>query len=167
MSTEKEELPQFWDDLIKTYLNRQGYQSRTCKIYNIQRQNSSNGPNTTCVCGRLAQRHSFSGESHQSIAVREGNRQWQPPNVFRDLFDGVKVPIDVFGRLKSTNCKFVRISIQTKLKDIYDLLVADCKGCQPKLILSVFGGAKYFTMTERLEKEIIRGIVDAASATGR
>ncbi|CAF1014905.1 unnamed protein product [Adineta ricciae] len=165
MSAEKEESPQPWDDLIKTYLSRQGYQSRTCKIYSIQQQNSPNGQNTTCVCGRLAQRHSFSGESHQSIAVREGNRQWQPPNEFRDLVDGVKVPINIFGRLESTNCKFVRISIQTKLKDIYDLLVADCKECKPKLVLSVFGGAKYFTMTERLEKEIIRGIVDAASAT--
>lgn len=167
MSTEKEDSPQSWDDLIKSCLNRQGYQSRTCKVYNTQLQNSPHDQNTTCVCGRLVQRHSFSGESHQWKAVREGNRQWQSPSEFRGLVDGIKVPIDVFGRLKSTNCKFVRISIQTKLKDIYDLLVADSKGCKPKLVLSVFGGAKYFTMTERLEKEIIRGIVDAASATGR
>jgi hypothetical protein len=33
-------------------------------------------------------------------------------------------------------------------------------------ILSVSDGAKYFTITERLENEIIRGIIDTAAAAG-
>jgi hypothetical protein len=52
---------------------------------------------------------------------------------------------------------------------VYNLLVADCGGQnhKPALILSVYGGAKYFIMTEKLQKEIIRGIIDAATTAGK
>jgi hypothetical protein len=50
---------------------------------------------------------------------------------------------------------------------VYNLLLGNCGGKKPALILSVYGGAKYFTMTEKLEKEIIRGIVDAATTAGK
>ncbi len=49
---------------------------------------------------------------------------------------------------------------------VYNLLLEDCGRKKPALILSVYGGAKYFTMTEKLEKEIIRGIIDAATTAG-
>ncbi|UJR07511.1 hypothetical protein I4U23_011800 [Adineta vaga] len=164
MSTE-EQVQKSWDDLIKARLGQKEYQSRTCKIYNNQATNSSKNPDAICVCGRLVRRHSFTGESHQSKAAKDHNTEWTPPDIFGDLVHSIKVPINVFGKIQSTDCKFVRIDSRTKMKDIYTLLVDDCGGYKPSLILSVYGGAKYFTMIERLEKEIIRGIVDAASAT--
>jgi len=52
------------------------------------------------------------------------------------------------------------------MEHIVQLLIDDCNG-KPNLIMSIYGGAKYFTMTERLEKEFIRGIVDAATMAGK
>jgi hypothetical protein len=53
------------------------------------------------------------------------------------------------------------------MKDLFQLIVEHCGGQKPALILSVYGGAKYFTMTERLEKEFIRGVIDAATMAGK
>ncbi|CAF1242408.1 unnamed protein product [Adineta steineri] len=158
MSTEK--TSPSWDDLIKSC----SLKSCTCQIYNRQASPPPNDKDKSCCCGRLIRRHSFDGISLES---KNKNTEWNPPNDFGILAHSIKVPINVFGRIKSTDCKFVRIDLRSKLKDIYDLLVDDCGGVEhkPSLILSVYGGAKYFLVPEKLEKEIIRGIVDAASGT--
>ncbi|CAF3430705.1 unnamed protein product [Rotaria sp. Silwood1] len=75
----------------------------------------------------------------------------------------VEVPINVFGILKPTGCKFLRIDNRLPMEDLYQFIVEDCDRQKPALILSVYGGAKYFTTTERLEKEIIRGVIHAAT----
>jgi hypothetical protein len=45
------------------------------------------------------------------------------------------------------------------------LVHKDCKQ-EPRLIISISGGAKYFKMNERLEKEFMRGIIEAAITAG-
>jgi hypothetical protein len=37
----------------------------------------------------------------------------------------------------------------------------------PRLIMSIIGGAKYFTLSDRLETNFINGIVDVALNSGR
>ncbi|CAF4188401.1 unnamed protein product, partial [Adineta steineri] len=86
---------------------------------------------------------------------------------FRRVHSAI-VPVTIYGTLKSTGptgCKYIRLSLQTPTDLIYELLLGDCEKKKPTLILSVYGGAKYFTMTEKPEKEIIRGIIDAAATS--
>ncbi|CAF1016322.1 unnamed protein product [Adineta steineri] len=162
MSTEKKSSS--WEDLIKKNCS---LKSCTCKIYNRQVSPSSNDNDKSCCCGRLIRCHSFNGISLLPKIKNNGETEWNPPDHFGIRVHSTKVPINVFGRIKSTDCKFVRVDIRSKLNDIYNLLVDDCGGVEhkPSLILSVYGGAKYFLVPEKLEKEIIRGIVDAASGT--
>ena len=158
-----------WENLIEPHTSNSKFKSRTCKIYNRQAW-TPNDRDTPCPCDRLIRCHSFDGINCLQPKAEKGvNPVWNPPNEFRDLVDSAQVAVNVFGRLKSTDCKFIRIDIRSKIEDIYNLLLDDCGGDKhkPTLILSVYGGAKYFTMTERLQKEIIQGIVDAASAAGK
>jgi hypothetical protein len=160
-----EKLPT-WENLILGRFSNPKFKSRTCKIYNLQAWTRSSDLDTACPCDRLIRRHSFDGKCLQPKAEKGVNPVWNPPNEFLNLVHSTSVPINVFGRLQPTDCKFLRIDTPSKMEDIYSLLLDDC-GHKPALILSVYGGAKYFTMTEQLEKEIIRGIVDAASAAGK
>jgi hypothetical protein len=38
---------------------------------------------------------------------------------------------------------------------------------EPQLIICIIGGAKYFKLNERLEKEFIKGIIQAALKAGK
>ena len=38
---------------------------------------------------------------------------------------------------------------------------------KPKLIISVYGGRKYFTMSEEIEKEFMENLAEAAITPGR
>jgi hypothetical protein len=122
-----------------------------------------------CCCGRLVRSHSFDRESLQAEAKRKNKLNWTPPSQFKKTIQSFSVPVNIFGRLKSNGCKFIRLDAQSDINVVYDLLVADCGGekHKPALILSVYGGAKYFIMTEKLEKPIIRGIIDAATIAGK
>jgi hypothetical protein len=164
----EEKLPS-WENLILGRFSDPKFKSRTCKIYNRQARTPSSDLDTACPCDRLIRRHSFDGKCLQPKTENGVNPVWNPPNKFRDLVDSTSVRVNIFGRLQPTDCKFLRIDKRSKMEDIYSLLLDDCGGDKhkPALILSVYGGAKYFTMTEKLEKEIIRGIVDAASAAGK
>ncbi|CAF1149147.1 unnamed protein product [Rotaria sordida] len=154
-----------WENLIEKRINDVNFKSRTCKIYNRQAGESDQHSDKLCPCDRLVRRHSFKEKSVQEIE-KLINPDWQPPDEYDISAHSAKVPVTVFGRLKSNGCKFLRIDTRTKEEVIYELLVDDCGGkkFKPSLILSIYGGAKYFTMTEKLEIEIIRGISDATTS---
>ena len=160
---------QSWGHLITSRGENPKFNSRTCCIFNNQSKSDAQ-PNKLCPCGRMIRRHSFTGDCQESKAARDATSRgtrWQHPTEFRVLVDSVKVPIDVFETLTPTDCKFLRIDTRIPMKNLFQLILEDCGGQKPTLILSVYGGAKYFTMTERLEKEFIRGIIDAAAMTGK
>jgi len=77
-------------------------------MYNQQAQISSDGRNVECSCGRLIRCHSYDGESIQS--------KEKPPEIFRDRCHSAKVDVNVFGGLKFTDCKFLRIDNWTKIE---------------------------------------------------
>jgi len=157
-----------WDELIINRLSDDNFKSRTCKIYNRQPRISDNDLNKLCPCGRLVRRHSFEGESLQANAEKQNNSNWNPPVKFKNAHS-IIIPVTIFGTIKSNGCKFIRLDAESDMSIVYNLLVDDCGGQnhKPALILSVYGGAKYFIMTEKLEKEIIRGIIDAATTAGK
>jgi hypothetical protein len=161
------ETTQSWEELIIRHSTEASFKSRTCSIFNDRSPRSPTEPNKICPCGRLIRRHSFTGDCSESKKTAKQNATWEPPSEFRDLADSSKVPINVYGTLQPVGCKFLRIDSRLPLPNLFQLLVEDCRGQKPVLILSIYGGAKYFTMTERLEKEFIRGIVDAATMAGK
>jgi hypothetical protein len=157
---------QFWQDLIVRRRIDPKFKSRTCCIFNNNSKLPAE-PDKLCPCGRMIRRHSLNGSCLQSKAVSE-DKPWEIPAKFLDnITHSTPVPINIFGTLKPIGCKFVRIDSRILMKDLFSLLVEDCGGKKPDLIISVYGGAKYFTLTERLEKEFIRGIIEAATMAGR
>ena len=156
-----------WEQIIKDCQRDEKYRSRTCCIYNRNPHLSNAADDSTCPCGRLLRRHSFNGESVEQKALKKGTQNYQPPAEFPDdRTHSAAVPLNVFGQLPTNGCKFLRLDSRCKMIDLFTLLLHDCRQERPALILSVYGGAKYFTMTERLEKEFIRGVIDAATMAG-
>ena len=170
MSTKTSDEPRTWDQLIHEYRVKSGYQSRTCRIFDRQSPRQPTPPNKVCPCGRLVRRHSFDGESLESKGLKDKPPTFVVPTEFQDgigpYAPSAQVPFNVYGALKSTGCKFLRIDSRCRAENLYQLICADCAE-KPSLILSVYGGAKYFTLTERLEKEFIRGIIDTATMAGK
>ncbi|CAF4145083.1 unnamed protein product [Adineta steineri] len=161
---ESEEL---WKKLITDAIVDNKIVYRTCRIYNRQVQTPRDDANNKCCCGRLVRRHSFDGECLSPKTNKNNAEIPNSPQQFKPIHSTI-VPVTTYGTLKSTGsigCKYIRIDHQTHMERIYELLVNDCGGTKPALILSIYGGAKYFTMTEKLEKEIIRGIIDAAATS--
>jgi hypothetical protein len=154
-----------WDELIRNRLKDDSFKSRTCRIYNRQPRISDNDLDKLCPCGRLVRRHSFEGGSLQANAEKQNNSNWNPPVKFKNAHS-TTIPVTIFGTIKSNGCKFIRLDAESNMSVVYNLLVDDCGGedHKPTLILSVYGGAKYFIMTEKLEKEII---IDAATTAGK
>ncbi|CAF2989754.1 unnamed protein product [Rotaria sp. Silwood2] len=157
-----DESSQSWEDLIMSHMNDTAFQSRTCKIYNNKLSRPAIS-DKLCPCGRMVRCHSFTDESLESKEAKQGNTKWEPPKVFLNMTHSAKVPINVYGTLQSTGCKFLRTDLRLPIKNLFQLILEDCEKQKPALILSIYGGAKYFTMTERLEKEFIRGVIDAAT----
>ena len=157
-----------WENHIRPPGPTEKFESRTCRIYDAQSQPPKDS-NNLCPCGRRIDRHSFVGDSLYFKAMSSaGNTQWKPPEEFQDnKTHSTSVKINVFGTLKPSGCKFIRLDARTKVQDLFQLISDDCGRRRPGLILSIYGGAKYFTMTEKLEKEFIRGVIDAATMAGK
>ncbi|CAM4773277.1 unnamed protein product [Rotaria magnacalcarata] len=155
---------QSWEDLIIKHSGYPKFKSRTCCIYNSRSRHPVNDPDKLCPCGRMIRRHSLLGDCLESTEAKRGNTEFQTPDRFLDgKKHSVEVPINVFGTLQPSGCKFLRIDARSPMENIFQLILEDCGTQKPALILSVYGGAKYFTMAERLEKEFIRGVIDAAT----
>jgi hypothetical protein len=155
-----------WENLIIHHSMEPKFKSITCSIFN-NKSSFPAEPDKRCPCDRMIRRHSFTGDCLQSKAAATGDIEWQPPSKFLNQTHSALIPINVFGILKPIGCKFLRISTRIPMKDIFQLIAEDCGEQKPALILSVYGGAKYFTMTERLEKEFIRGVIDAATMASK
>lgn len=157
-----------WENLILHHSEKPKFKSRTCRIFNNE-SHSYDEPDKLCPCDRMIRRHSFTGDCLESKAVSsDGSNTWQPPSEFlNNKTHSSQTSVDVYGILQPSGCKFLRIDNRLPIEDLFQLIFEDCGRQKPALILSVYGGAKYFTMTERLEKEFIRGVIDAATMAGK
>ncbi|CAF3900565.1 unnamed protein product [Rotaria sp. Silwood2] len=159
-----DENTQSWVDLIIKRSGNCKFKSRTCCIYNIKSISPDNIQDQLCPCGRMIRLHSSTGDSLETAEAKRGNTKFKHPNEFLEgNKHSVAVPVNVFGTLQPSGCKYLRLDVRLPMKDLFQLILEDCGGQKPALILSVYGGAKYFTMTEQLEKEFIRGVIDAAT----
>ncbi|CAF3913993.1 unnamed protein product [Rotaria sordida] len=71
----------------------------------------------------------------------------------------------LYNPYESSLTKFIRWDIKISEEKLYNFILKDCEQ-KPNLIISIFGGAKYFTMNKRLEKEFMCGIIEAATTAG-
>ncbi|CAF4439946.1 unnamed protein product [Rotaria sp. Silwood2] len=142
-----------WEQLIIDYSKKKPkFKSRTCKIYDINSPCPADR-DKLCLCDRMIRRHSYTGDSLRSQSSENGDNKWESPKNFAVLTHTCHAPINVYGTLKPINCKFLRIDNRVEIKDLFELILEDCNNQKPDLILSIYGGAKYFSMTEKLEKE--------------
>ena len=87
----------------------------------------------------------------------------------------VEIPSDCHGDIefkettKSTTAKFIRISDRTDVKQLYTFMTTKTIGWnlpEPRLLISVTGGAKSFVVDSRLKKNFEEGLAKVASTPG-
>ncbi|CAF1475583.1 unnamed protein product, partial [Adineta steineri] len=141
-----------WINQISELKNNNKIKSRTCKTY------VKHPEKEICQCGRLKPSHSYTTLHHLDLNERTDiNVKWNEGR------DSNSVSINVYGIRSSNGPKFIRCDNRTKLLPLYNLILNDCKKQEPTLLISAYGGAKYFTLSERLEKDFVTGIIDLAT----
>ncbi|CAF4330588.1 unnamed protein product, partial [Rotaria magnacalcarata] len=114
-------------------------QCPTCILFSKEQQLPlEQHQNEKCGYGRLKSSHSYEG---------------QPKSQNFGIF---------YNQYESRLTKFIRCDLREEAEKLYKLIQDDCSQ-KPRLIISIYGGAKYFQMNERLEKEFMRGIIEAAT----
>lgn len=150
------ETPSSWTELIKKFSAEKKLSSRTCKTY-IKHQSKD-----VCQCGRLRAAHSIERIPDESLGEKNPEtKSWN------ELSETKKTSMMVYGVLPRNNAKFIRCDNRQSVKHLYELILEDRKKVRPSLLISAFGGAKYFTLSERLEKDFVTGIIDLATRAGR
>ncbi|CAF1099065.1 unnamed protein product [Rotaria sordida] len=145
-----------WEELVKEKVRKGSLVGITCHIYS----KSTKGPideTKKCCCGRLIRSHSFDGEAQTQFATEtEFNEMTCVPE---------ETPLTVYGQLGivGSGARFIRcyVGLQNLFETLIDLVIEDVDS-QPDLLISCFGGAKNFAMTDKLEKEFMNGISRAA-----
>ncbi|CAF1396077.1 unnamed protein product [Didymodactylos carnosus] len=134
-----------------------GIKSHRCKVY--RKDAIPEKQNDKCGCQRLIRSHSYEGIPPGTKPTKE---EW-------NVNDHTEQIPPIYGELASNKGKFVHCECENSdnIKILYDLIRQDVTDIDnpksgPDLIISVFGGAKYFTMNDDLEKEFMTSLAEAA-----
>jgi hypothetical protein len=87
--------------------------------------------------------------------------KWNPKEHTKSAYN------NAYGFLPNSSSYYLRCDMETKPDILVRLLYDVWKIKSPRLIMCVIGGAKYFKLNERLEREFIKGIIQAALKAGR
>jgi hypothetical protein len=71
-----------------------------------------------------------------------------------------------FNLLINILIKFTQLALDTPEGKVEKILYQVWKIFPPRLIMSIIGGAKYFTLSDRLEMNFINGIINVALKSG-
>ncbi|CAF1174559.1 unnamed protein product [Rotaria sordida] len=102
----------------------------------------------TCVCNQ-------NKDIHKDQTGKKGDK-WKMSKNTKEQFNN-----EYFGTLFK-NASYVRLDIDTKLTKVEKLLLEFWDIPKPNLIMSIIGGAKYFTLKDELESIFINGVMDVA-----
>ncbi|CAF1134485.1 unnamed protein product [Rotaria sp. Silwood1] len=139
-----------WTHAIHHNLN---IKRRTCTTF-IPKSSATNDPDKNkndipCGCNRLRREHSWD--------VFEGkNLQWNRNEHTRSACN------NAYGYISNTHAHYIRCDIKTHPNILAKLMFDVWKVKDPQLIMCIIGGAKYFKLNERLEREFMKGIIQAA-----
>ncbi|CAF1176442.1 unnamed protein product [Rotaria sp. Silwood1] len=161
MSSHKASYEKWHDGISKLDLK----QRRTCILYSKQQQLQQallqQQQNDTCGCGRLRRSHSYENLS-ESPPISPSNDRWNYLSCSKPIEDTKNFGI-LCNPYESRLTKVcIRCDFKASAEKLYNLICTDCNR-KPGLIISIYGGAKNFKMNERLEKEFMRGIIEATT----
>lgn len=107
-----------------------------------------------CGCKRTREQHSY------DVLVNE-ETTWD-----REKHTAA-VTNNAYGLLPYTNAPYIRCDIETGPEILSKLIFEVWQIKRPRLVMCVIGGAKFFKMHERLEREFINGIIQTTLKAGR
>ena len=102
-----------------------------------------------CGCKRLRREHSWDVNT-------DPKAKWNQEKHTRAAYN------NAFGQIPDSTAKYLRCDIQTDPKILSNFMFDTWKIKEPQLIMCIIGGAKYFKLNERLEREFMKGIIRAA-----
>ncbi|CAF1503971.1 unnamed protein product [Rotaria sordida] len=159
MSSHKTSYEKWRASILELGLNHRS----TCALFSKQQQLQQvplqQQQNDKCGCGRLKRSHSYEGQPKS-----QSNDNWNSESCSEQIEDMKNFGI-LYNSYALCLTKFIRCDIEAPAEKLYNLIHKD-RNKKPNLIISIFGGAKYFKMNERLEKEYMRGIIQAATTVG-
>ncbi|XP_041442727.1 transient receptor potential cation channel subfamily M member 7 isoform X3 [Xenopus laevis] len=121
-----------------------------------------------CCCGRLIRQHAYyaSGASPSGAENIQESERWTADR------HTVKSSTDSFGTINfqcgshGYKAKFVRLSNDSKVEDILQLMIKEWHMKKPNLLISVHGGMQKFELHPRFKEAFGKGFVKAAVSTG-
>lgn len=106
-----------------------------------------------CGCNRLRREHSWD-------VINGNGSTWDQKKHTKPAVN------NAYGLLDTNQAKYVRCDIETDPKNLVELMFSVWKMKKPRLLMCIIGGAKYFKLNERLEREFIKGIIQVALKAG-
>jgi hypothetical protein len=107
-----------------------------------------------CGCNRLYREHSWD-------VINGEDPIWNIKKHTKSAYN------NAYGYMSNTHAHYIRCDIETKPNILAKLMLDIWKMKSPRLIMCIIGGAKYFKLNERLEREFIKGIIQAALKAGK
>ncbi|CAF3973191.1 unnamed protein product [Rotaria sp. Silwood1] len=144
-----------WAELVKREVKNGKLKVAACAVYSKKEENNVQ-PNAQCICGRIAREHSFNGDP--KIKFR-GAQKWLPKLT-------IETDVTHYGQSKS-GARFIRCDVEKNTFETLFQIICDDVVNKPKLIVSCYGGAQYFSMTDILEREFMNGIGQVATTKGQ
>ncbi|CAF1110172.1 unnamed protein product [Rotaria sordida] len=138
-----------WTYAIHQELN---IRRRTCTTF-IPKTPSTNDhisrSDIRCGCNRLHREHSWDVINGDELVWNKKKHTTSACN-------------NAYGFIPNSRTHYIRCDIETQPNILAKLMFDVWKVKFPRLIMCIIGGAKYFKLNERLEREFIKGIIQAA-----
>ncbi|XP_058248309.1 transient receptor potential cation channel subfamily M member 2 [Hemibagrus wyckioides] len=114
-----------------------------------------------CACGYPKTEHHDDAIKPEDYIVQRHDKLRHMREVPTDAFGDIS-----FGGLGQKTGKYVRVSSDTPVEKLYQLMTEYWKLKPPNLLISVTGGAKNFYMKNDLKNKFRRGLIKVAQTTG-
>ncbi|CAF0986831.1 unnamed protein product [Adineta steineri] len=162
-----------WVGLINKAVKENELMGSTCHIYSKKDSDNETVCTKRCLCGRHARRHSF--EKDAEINLRS-DKDWEkarhatgaPVTVYGEWQDRTKFIRWDYARVKQSENSTANNNSNslTNFSSLATMILADRNNRKPDLLISCYGGAKYFKIDDKLEKQFKDGIGLAAATEG-
>ncbi|CAF1277108.1 unnamed protein product [Rotaria sordida] len=141
------------DDWTRAIHHDLNIKRRTCTTFIPKSSATSDAGSSKddiqCGCNRLRREHSWD--------IIDGNdREWDRKKHTESACN------NAYGCIPNTHIHYIRCDIETHPLALTRLMFDVWKVKEPKLIMCITGGGKYFKLSERLEREFMKGIIQAA-----
>ncbi|TSK92937.1 Transient receptor potential cation channel subfamily M member 2 [Bagarius yarrelli] len=114
-----------------------------------------------CVCGYSKTQHTFDTITPENYTAQQYDKCRHMREVPTDAFGDIS-----FGGIGQKAGKYVRVSSDTPVEKLHQLMIEHWKLQPPNLLISVTGGAKNFFMKTELKNKFRRGLIKVAQTTG-